>query len=80
VTPAGALMSASVSAGPPFRITASRQLFEQAAVALDFNTTLSYSRYDVTRDGERFLVRVPGETGMPQPIVVLLNWPSLLQR
>jgi serine/threonine protein kinase/Tol biopolymer transport system component len=80
VTPDGAVMSASVSAGPPFRITASRELFKQAAVALDFNTTLASSRYDVTRDGERFLVRMPGESGMPEPIVVLLNWPSLVPR
>jgi hypothetical protein len=80
VTPDGAVISASVSAGTPFRITASRELFKQAAVALDFNTTLAYSRYDVTRDGERFLVRMPGESGMPEPIVVLLNWPPLLQR
>jgi Tol biopolymer transport system component len=80
VTPNGALMSASVSAGSPFRVTESRQLFEQAAVALDFNNPLAYSRYDVTRDGKRFLVRVPAESGMPEPIVVLLNWPTLLQR
>jgi len=80
VTPEGALLSASVSAGSAFRMTESRQLFEQAAVALDFNNPLSYSRYDVTRDGKRFLVRVPAESGMPEPIVVLLNGPTLLQR
>jgi Tol biopolymer transport system component len=78
VTPDGTLMRASVSAGSAFRITDSRRLFEQAAVALDFNTPLSYSRYDVTRDSQRFLVRMPAESGMPEPIVVLLNWPSLL--
>jgi hypothetical protein len=78
VTPEGTLMGASVSAGSAFRITDSRQLFQQAAVALDFNTPLSYSRYDVTREGQRFLVRMPAESGMPEPIVVLLNWPSLL--
>jgi eukaryotic-like serine/threonine-protein kinase len=79
VTPDGALMSASVSAGSSFRITESRELFEQAAVALDFNTVLRPARYDVTRDGQRFLVRMPAEPGMPEPIVVLLNWPSLLR-
>lgn len=66
VTPDGALMSASVSAEPAFRITQSRHLFEQAAMALDFNNPLSYSRYDVTRDGKRFRVRVPAESGMPR--------------
>jgi Tol biopolymer transport system component len=79
VTPDGQLMSASVGTGSAFRVTGSRELFQQAAVALDFNTTLMYRRYDVTRDAQRFLVRMPAESGMPEPIVVLLNWPSLLQ-
>jgi hypothetical protein len=61
-------------------MTDSRQLFDQAAVALDFNDPLSSSRYDVTRDGKRFLIRMPAESGMPEPIVVLLNWPTLLLR
>jgi hypothetical protein len=77
-TPDGALISASVSDGSSFRITESRQLFEQAALALDFNSPLSSSRYDVTGDGKRFLIRMPAESGMPEPIVVLLNWPALL--
>lgn len=79
VTPEGAVMSAAVSAGSSFRITESHELFERAAVALDFNTILRPARYDVTRDGQRFLVRMPAESGMPEPIVVLLNWPSLLR-
>jgi eukaryotic-like serine/threonine-protein kinase len=80
VTPDGVLMSASVSAGSAFRMTESRQLFEQAAVALDFNNPLSSSRYDVTRDGQRFLLRMAADSGVPEPIVVLLNWPTLLHR
>jgi serine/threonine protein kinase/Tol biopolymer transport system component len=80
VTPDGALMSAVVGTGSTFRITDSHELFQQPAVALDFNTTLMPSRYDVTRDGKRFLVRLPAESGVPEPIVVLLNWPTLLQR
>jgi hypothetical protein len=79
VTPDGAVMSASVSAEPSFRMIDSRELFEHAAAALDFNAPLRYSRYDVTRDGQRFLLRVPAESGVPEPIVVLLNWPSLLE-
>jgi Tol biopolymer transport system component len=79
VTPDGMLMSASIDAGSSFRVTDTRELFQHAALGLDFNRVLAYSPYDVTRDGDRFLVRVPADAGMPEPIVVLLNWPSLLR-
>lgn len=79
VTPEGDLVSASFSAGSSFRITDSRTLFRQPTLALDFNNPLSSSRYDVSRDGQRFLVRMPAESSLPEPIVVLLNWTSPVQ-
>jgi Tol biopolymer transport system component len=79
VTPEGALMSASLSTGSSFRVTESRTLFRQPALALDFNNPLASSRYDVSRDGGHFLVRMPAESGLPEPIVVLLNWTSPFQ-
>ena len=79
VTPDGMLMSASIDAGASFRVTDTRELFQHAALGLDFNRVLSYSPYDARRDGDRFLVRVPADAGIPEPIVVLLNWPSLFQ-
>ena len=72
-------MSASVSGAPSFRVAAIRQLFQHAALGLDFNRRLWYSPYDVADDGRRFLVRIPAESGIPEPIVVLLNWPSLIR-
>lgn len=80
VTSTGMLVSASVSGGPTFQVVRIRELFQHAALGLDFNRPLSYSPYDVARDGERFLVRVPARSGMREPIVVLLNWPSIFQR
>jgi Tol biopolymer transport system component len=80
VTPDGMLMSASVSGGSSFRVAAIQPLFQHAALGLDFNRRLWYSPYDVADDGRRFLVRVPSDSGMPEPIVVLLNWSSLFQR
>ena len=77
VTPEGGLMRAAVSGEPSFRVTDSRELFRHESLALDFNTTLASSPYDVARDGQRFLVRV-ADSRMPEPILVLLNWPSLL--
>ncbi len=34
--------------------------------------------YDVTADGERFLLLKPLTGGAPTPITVILNWTSLL--
>jgi hypothetical protein len=34
------------------------------------------SLFEVTPDGERFLVRMPDPT--PHPLTVIINWPSLL--
>ena len=35
------------------------------------------SFFEVTPDGQRFLVRMPDPT--PHPLTVIVNWPSLLQ-
>jgi Tol biopolymer transport system component/tRNA A-37 threonylcarbamoyl transferase component Bud32 len=80
VTPDGELMAASISGSPSFRVTDIRELFQHAALGQDFNTSFAYSPYDVGRNGDRFLVRVPAESGMPEPIQVLLNWRSLGRR
>ena len=80
VTSTGRLVSASVGGGATFQVARIRELFQHAALGLDFNRPLSYGPYDVGRDGERFLVRVPAESGMREPIVVLVNWPSLFAR
>jgi hypothetical protein len=37
------------------------------------------SPYEVTPDGQRFLVRAPTETGS-QMLQVIVNWPALLKK
>ena len=37
-------------------------------------------QYDVTRDGQRFLVNIPIEETVASPITVVLNWPALLKK
>jgi len=80
VTPDGALVTASIGGESSFRVTQMRELFQLASLRLDFNTPLASSPYDVTRDGQRFLARVAAETGIPEPILVLLNWRSFVHR
>jgi hypothetical protein len=38
------------------------------------------ANYDVTADGQRFLVATPTGTREEPPITVITNWQSLLQR
>jgi hypothetical protein len=35
--------------------------------------------YDVTPDGQRFLLNVPAPSSKPEPIAIVINWRSLLQ-
>jgi eukaryotic-like serine/threonine-protein kinase len=66
----GKLMAVDVKAsessfepGPP------RLLFEKSGI----------SNYDVSRDGQQFLIAVPVESS-PEPITVVLNWTAALKR
>jgi len=38
------------------------------------------AQYDVTRDGQRFLLNVPVEDAPTPPITVVLNWTSELKK
>jgi dipeptidyl aminopeptidase/acylaminoacyl peptidase len=63
----GTIMAVTVNPGPTF----------EAAHSL-FRTVTEPSGWDVTPDGQRFLVSQPAET-QAQPLVVTLNWTSLLK-
>jgi hypothetical protein len=39
-----------------------------------------FDRYDVTSDGQRFLLLEPPESATAPPITVTTNWQSLLRR
>ncbi len=39
-----------------------------------------YSPYDVTSDGQRFLVRATPEHGASQPLTVIVNWPAVMKK
>ena len=38
------------------------------------------TQYDVTADGQRFIVSVPARAEGASPLTLVLNWPALLQR
>jgi Tol biopolymer transport system component len=73
---ANKLMAVDVNgAGETFQAGVPKELFEAP-----FVTDYLRNRYDVTRDGKRFLVIVPAGEKQEQKIVVIVNWPALLKR
>jgi len=75
VTPGGMLMSIAVKTGVTFEASQPRPLFQTRALQV-----ASQRHYEVTPDGQRFLINTQvGE--LPQaPITVLVNWEAALNR
>jgi Tol biopolymer transport system component len=73
--PAGRFMAVPVTArGGTFEAGTPQPLFEVRA-----NPTPG-TQYDVTGDGQRFIVSVPARAEGASPLTLVLNWPALLQR
>jgi Tol biopolymer transport system component len=77
VSPKGALMAADVPTEGALRATPARALF---ATAIQETSPPYLSDFVVSKDGERFLIKVPTESGGAGPITVSLNWPRRLDR
>ena len=72
MAPDGKIMAADVKAGPRFEAGVPRVLFDTHITNAGLLNNL---RYDVTADGQRFLVDLETQSGAaPQPITVVLNW------
>jgi eukaryotic-like serine/threonine-protein kinase len=68
------LMSAAVESATELKVLAPQPLFK-----INVAVTPGPS-YDVTRDGERFLVATPMPSRIPQAFTVVTNWPRLLDK
>ena len=76
---AGPLMSASVDGrGSAFLVGAVTPLFEPRIRNVGFAGSNSHN-YDVTPDGQRFLVAVTDDAPAEPPITVLVNWTAALR-
>jgi serine/threonine protein kinase/Tol biopolymer transport system component len=74
VGPGNVLMSADVTAGGArVDVSAARRLFQVRPV-----TPRYY--YDVSADGQRFLVNTAVESSASIPVTLLVNWPDLLKK
>jgi Tol biopolymer transport system component/predicted Ser/Thr protein kinase len=70
-TDAGKIMAVDMKAGDAgFEPGVPKLLFERRGAA----------RFDVSRDGQRFLVALPIEENPPEPIKVVMNWTADLKR
>jgi Tol biopolymer transport system component len=72
------MMAVPVSTADGFSIGRPQMLFERRYASIQLPQTAPY--YDVTPDGQRFLMVKEGEASPGPPISVILNWPSLLSR
>ena len=71
LSPEGALMAVPVESGENFfRPGTPRELFQ----------TREASSFDVTADGQRFLVNQRVSDSSDTPVTVILNWPQLLKK
>ena len=74
IAPGGRLMAATVGAqGSGFEVGAVTPLFDTRA-----RTNLRYP-YDVTADGQRFLVNTLGDELSPEPFTLVVNWTAGLR-
>ena len=76
----GKVMAVEVKTAPKFEAGTPRALFDPRIANL---LPFTYSRYDVSPDGKRFLVNSLGsasEHSASTPITVVLNWQAALKR
>ena len=75
--PDGNLMAVDTQTDPAFQAETPHALFRAPTIA---NATNTQYRYDVTRDGKKFLM-VNGLVGEPSsPVTVVLNWETGLKK
>jgi hypothetical protein len=76
ISPDGDLMAVPITLAPTVVVGSPQKLFR---TPIDPGATLTYFQFDVAADGQRFLMIVPS-TDAPEPVNVILNWQSLLER
>jgi hypothetical protein len=67
---------------PDIQVGLAKPLFRAPIFGGVFSVTTNVTRYDVTADGQKFLINavLPERTGAEgMPITVVLNWPELLK-
>jgi serine/threonine protein kinase/Tol biopolymer transport system component len=79
IEPGNRFMAVPVTLGDSFEAGAPAQLFRTAS-PVGFTRRNWYAAYDVSGDGERFLVNVVVDDATSSPITVILNWAAALKK
>jgi Tol biopolymer transport system component len=75
------MMAASVAADADhFRVGRVERLFDAKPIRPSTATNLPFTVYDVSPDGQRFLINTVHESAPVAPFTLILNWPSLLKK
>ena len=72
-------MSVDVATTPTFKPGLTKPLFV-ALIRGGANTTTPMARWDISSDGQRFLINTTKEDRLAPPITVLLNWTAAFRR
>jgi hypothetical protein len=65
------VMAVDVNLGPSFSLGTPKALFAPASIT---TPTQTRGRWDVSADGQRFLILAPAGQSVPDPITIVLNW------
>jgi eukaryotic-like serine/threonine-protein kinase len=71
----GTIMAVAIRASPSFKAGVPVALFDSR-----FGSYRTKNNYDVTKDGQRFLVNSAIQNGVTSSITITLNWTSLLKK
>jgi hypothetical protein len=77
--PDGKVMVVEVATGPGFQCVAPKALFSAPPVP-DTAVFRPFSFWDLTPDGNRFLLATPSKETSSAPFNVVLNWTALLKK
>ena len=73
------LMAVPVKTDGPFTPGRPVRLFRTKILPQGSQSVVFYTAYDVSPDGQRFVLNVPPEDPGP-PITVVLNWPAAVRK
>ncbi len=76
----GKVMVVEVTAGAVFQAGRPKTLFQAPRDPSGALLTIPISIWDVTPDGNRFLLTTPATEASPTPFTVVLNWTALLKK
>jgi Tol biopolymer transport system component len=79
-SPDGSVMAVEITDDPAFPAGKPRTLFPAPRVWSQYIAFPAFVTWDVSTDGNRFLLPVPTEETAPVPFTLVLNWTSLLKK